>query len=286
MTNWFSIHRSIKKHWLFQEERTYSRFEAWFFILMETNHSEVKQPIGNQIVTIERGQFFTSKLKLSEKFNWSRKKLDAFLRMLERDNMVHIKSTTKYTVITVVNYDFYQSDEGRKAQQKIQQSQQPSEQHSHNNGTSNAQQTHITNNGNNVNNSIRAPENDLNESYAHVDKSKDDTEEKFLEFYDLYDKKKARPKAEQAFKKALKKHDFEIIMNGTKSFLKTITDKQYQPYPASFLNQEQYMDEHKPVTGNIFDGDNAETSEPEINIQRSKKENPLADVRHYENAID
>ncbi|WP_342388127.1 DNA replication protein DnaD [Salinicoccus bachuensis] len=173
MSSWFSIHRSIKNHWLFQEERKFSKFEAWFFILMETNFADGKVPIGNQIVSVKRGEFFTSKLKLSEKFGWSRKKLDAFLRALERDNMIHIKSTTKYTLITVVNYDFYQGNEGRNAQQKRQQERQQSEQQPHNNRTSNAQQLHTTNKKkefNNVNNLYSAAGEESNSSYEHVDK--------------------------------------------------------------------------------------------------------------------
>ena len=40
-------------------------------------------------------------------------------------------------------------------------------------------------------------------------------------------------------------------MNGTKDYLKTITDKQYQKYPKTFLSQESYMNDYsqdKPTT--------------------------------------
>ncbi|WP_338637847.1 DnaD domain-containing protein [Staphylococcus aureus] len=111
MTGWISIDRSIQNHWLFKEKRTFSKFEAWIYLLMEANHSKAKVPIGNQIVTVERGQRLTSILTLSDLFNWSRFKVKTFLDLLESDGMLEVKTTSKYTLITIVNYDFYQSME-------------------------------------------------------------------------------------------------------------------------------------------------------------------------------
>ena len=87
------------------------------------------------------------------------------------------------------------------------------------------------------------------------------TQEQFDQWWNLYDKKLDKKKAFSLFKSALKKHDFETIMNGTKDYLKTITDKQYQKYPKTFLSQESYMNDYSkeiPKTtnesskGNIF----------------------------------
>ncbi|MBD3499043.1 DnaD domain-containing protein [Staphylococcus aureus] len=118
MTGWISIDRSIQNHWLFKEKRTFSKFEAWIYLLMEANHSKAKVPIGNQIVTVERGQRLTSILTLSDLFNWSRFKVKTFLDLLESDGMLEVKTTSKYTLITIVNYDFYQSEQGRNQHQK------------------------------------------------------------------------------------------------------------------------------------------------------------------------
>lgn len=75
----------------------------------------------------------------------------------------------------------------------------------------------------------------------------------FESWWDLYNKKKARPKALSAFNSALKKHDYETIEKGTINYLKSIEDKQYQSYPAKFLNQEQYMDEHLRKDNNVYE---------------------------------
>ncbi|HCD9049185.1 TPA: DnaD domain-containing protein, partial [Staphylococcus aureus] len=151
MTGWISIDRSIQNHWLFKEKRTFSKFEAWIYLLMEANHSKAKVPIGNQIVTVERGQRLTSILTLSDLFNWSRFKVKTFLDLLESDGMLEVKTTSKYTLITIVNYDFYQSEQGRNQHQND--TKPTSKQHQSNiNPTSKQHQTNTNNNDNKDNN--------------------------------------------------------------------------------------------------------------------------------------
>lgn len=71
----------------------------------------------------------------------------------------------------------------------------------------------------------------------------DVTRERFENWWKLYDKKLDKKKAFSLFKSALKKHSYEEIMNGTRDYLKTITNKQYQKYPKTFLGQESYMND-------------------------------------------
>ncbi|HDA7085857.1 TPA: DnaD domain-containing protein [Staphylococcus aureus] len=151
MTGWISIDRSIQNHWLFKEKRTFSKFEAWIYLLMEANHSKAKVPIGNQIVTVERGQRLTSILTLSDLFNWSQFKVKTFLDLLESDGMLEVKTKSKYTLITIVNYDFYQSEQGRNQHQND--IKPTSKQHQSNiNPTSKQHQTNTNNNDNKDNN--------------------------------------------------------------------------------------------------------------------------------------
>ncbi|HDJ2276676.1 TPA: DnaD domain protein, partial [Staphylococcus aureus] len=104
-----------------------------------------------QIVTVERGQRLTSILTLSDLFNWSRFKVKTFLDLLESDGMLEVKTTSKYTLITIVNYDFYQSEQGRNQHQND--IKPTSKQHQSNiNPTSKQHQTNTNNNDNKDNN--------------------------------------------------------------------------------------------------------------------------------------
>ncbi|MCY1565543.1 helix-turn-helix domain-containing protein [Staphylococcus pettenkoferi] len=93
-----------------------------------------------------------------------------------------------------------------------------------------------TTNNNITNNDLT--NNDINTIATKV------TQERFDQWWNLYDKKLDKKKAFSLFKSALKKHDFETIMNGTKAYKQTITNKQYQKYPKTFLSQESYMNDY------------------------------------------
>ena len=134
------LHRKIQDHWLYQEKRTFSKFEAWVDMLMLANHKDNKFVLGNELVEVKRGQFITSIRKLEDRWNWSNTKIINFLKLLESDEMIVFKSDTKKTVITIDKYDFYHDNGNGKTSPK------------HHESDTNASRKHTNNNDNNVNN--------------------------------------------------------------------------------------------------------------------------------------
>lgn len=84
----------------------------------------------------------------------------------------------------------------------------------------------------------------LNNTSINNNSATDVTHEQFEEWWKLYDKKIDKKMSFTKFKSCLKKHSFEQIMQGTREYLKTITDKQYQKYPKTFLTNESYMNDY------------------------------------------
>lgn len=85
----------------------------------------------------------------------------------------------------------------------------------------------------------------------------DVTQERFNEWWNLYNKKIDKKKAYSLFKSTLKKYDFETVMKGTREYLQTITDKQYQKYPKTFLGQESFLNNYEEIKNtNKSDGGN------------------------------
>ncbi|GEQ04538.1 helix-turn-helix domain-containing protein [Staphylococcus gallinarum] len=82
----------------------------------------------------------------------------------------------------------------------------------------------------------------------------DVTRERFEEWWELYDKKKDKKLSYPKFKKCLKDHTFEQIMSGTRKYVSSIKDKQYQKDPKTFLNNQSYMNEY--VEGDEIAEDN------------------------------
>jgi len=109
MAGWISLHRSIENHWLYEEERKFSKFEAWIDLLLMVNHKDNKTVMDGKLFTVKRGQRITSLRKLGDRWKWSLTKVDSFLRLLEEDKMIVVKKDTKKTLVTIVNYDVYQN---------------------------------------------------------------------------------------------------------------------------------------------------------------------------------
>ncbi|TDM25919.1 DnaD domain protein [Macrococcoides caseolyticum] len=144
---WISLHRSVTDHWLFDEDRKFSKFEAWIDLLLMVNHTDKKMMLGNELITIKRGQKVTSIRKLCERWNWSNNKVKNFLNVLEADGMLTVKSDSKKTLVTVVNYDIYQNEDIEKRHQSDTKATQK-----HHESDAKAFQKHTNNNVNNVNN--------------------------------------------------------------------------------------------------------------------------------------
>lgn len=108
MQGWIKLHRQILETDIFAEKRVYSKAEAWIDLLLRANHKDERILFNSNFITIKRGQHLTSMKKLGERWQWSNKKVKKFLQLLERESMCTAKSTSKYTLLTLDNYDFYQ----------------------------------------------------------------------------------------------------------------------------------------------------------------------------------
>jgi hypothetical protein len=116
MPGYISLHRDIRKHWLYEEERVFSRYEAWLDILMRVNHTEGKVTHNGTVETVLRGSTIWSMGDMEDHWGWSNKKVKRFLDCLVTDLMLSYKSTTKKTYLTVMNYDIYQDIRKEEAQ--------------------------------------------------------------------------------------------------------------------------------------------------------------------------
>lgn len=102
----------------------------------------------------------------------------------------------------------------------------------------------VTKNNSIKNNSIKNNNSKNNSATNVASELENQLTREFEDWYNLYNKKKDRKAAFTKFKTARKKHSYEEIVKGTKEYLKTITDKQYQKYPKTFLHNESYLDDY------------------------------------------
>lgn len=108
---WVKLWREQFGNWV-SEKKPWCDGYAWSYMYARANHKRGVVNFRNEYIEINRGEFITSKLKLRGIFGWSYKQVNSFLTALELDQMVRIKTTNRYTYITILNYDKYQGDGG------------------------------------------------------------------------------------------------------------------------------------------------------------------------------
>lgn len=102
-------YRSALDNPLFNE-KPFDRWHAFEYCQLKANHKPAELIYGNQTITVDRGQFFTSMAGLATTFGWSVKKVRAWLNLLEKMKMLTSKGLSKGTIITVEKYSFYQGE--------------------------------------------------------------------------------------------------------------------------------------------------------------------------------
>ncbi len=114
---WISLYRKIQEHWLWTKRRKFSQFEAWISLLFKANFKDTKIMIGDNLVEVKRGSFITSEVKLAEEWKWDRSTVRKFLKTLEEQKMIQKNSTTRYTSISIENWELYQDTQQQNRQQ-------------------------------------------------------------------------------------------------------------------------------------------------------------------------
>ncbi|WP_432355280.1 Replication protein O [Sporosarcina sp. A2] len=151
MAGWISLHRKLMDNPIYSNA---NMLKLWIHCLMKATHTEREQLVGNQMVHLEAGEFVTGRNSLFDEFNKGAKKdeiissstLWRWLNRFEEWQMLNIKKTTKFSVVTVINWSDYQG-----AEQQVNSKWTTDEQQMNNKRTADEQQVNTNNNVNNTN---------------------------------------------------------------------------------------------------------------------------------------
>lgn len=105
-SGWITLHRDLKDHWIFQDS---DALKFWVYLLLTANHTSKKTMFNGKLIEVQRGSLIGGRMSLSAKTGISERKVRRFMSVLQDEAMVSIKKTTKYSIISITNYDEYQS---------------------------------------------------------------------------------------------------------------------------------------------------------------------------------
>lgn len=106
---WISVYRSIRDHWIWKKDRVFDYTHAWIDLILSANFEDKKVLVNGTLTKVKRGQLRTSSRRLAVQWGWSKDKVLRFLDVLQSDGMVKVEHTKNETLVTIVNYGFFQS---------------------------------------------------------------------------------------------------------------------------------------------------------------------------------
>jgi len=116
---WVKFHREQFNHWI--SKKPFCDGYAWTYLYTRANFKKNMVNFRNEYIEVERGQFLTSKLQLQRIFGWTYRHVENFLLALKNDENITYRTTNRYIVITIINYEFYQGDEEQNEEQNEEQ---------------------------------------------------------------------------------------------------------------------------------------------------------------------
>ena len=138
---WIKLHRKIIDSAVFENPKI---LKLWIWCLCKASHKGYESMVGNQIVVLPEGQFIFGRKTASSELKIKESMVYKYIKLLEKLEMINIKSNNKFSIITIEKWAFYQFDNDEEQQQK--------EQQRNNKGTTKEQQRNTNKNVKNVKN--------------------------------------------------------------------------------------------------------------------------------------
>jgi hypothetical protein len=221
MDGWIKIYRSITKHWIWDDSMY---LKAWLTILITVNYEYKKVLVHGQIIDCNRGQSLLSLSSWAKAFGrkWSVQRVRTFFSMLEKDGMIVTEGMQKTTRLTVCNYDSYQDQQQANNKQLTSKQQATNKQ--------------LTTTKERKERKERKEGKEYNISFDF--------------FWNTYDYKVGRPKAEKAWA-GLTDEQREKVMEHLKVYIPSTPDKKFRKHPTTYLNNKSWEDEVNENTDHL-----------------------------------
>ena len=90
----------------------------WCYCLMKATHTKRDVTIGKQTISLNPGQFIFGRKSAQLETGLTPQVIRSTIKMLIFNHQISVKSTNKYSIISVINWDIYQPDDLPVNQQK------------------------------------------------------------------------------------------------------------------------------------------------------------------------
>ena len=108
MTNgWIKMHRKLLDNPM-AKQPLYCHL--WSIMLLLASHKKTEFIFNNKVWVLNPGEFVTGRKALSQKSGISESQVERILKYLKNEHQIECQVTNKFRIITIKNWDLYQSD--------------------------------------------------------------------------------------------------------------------------------------------------------------------------------
>ena len=111
MDGWLKLYRSILDSAVFQDTEV---LKVWIWLLCNVAFEQHDTICYGKVIHLKPGQIATGRKKIAQCTDLNENKVYRALTALKSLGNIEIKSTNKYSIITVVNWDKYQDENGKR----------------------------------------------------------------------------------------------------------------------------------------------------------------------------
>jgi hypothetical protein len=251
-TGFYLMHRGWQENPVF-DNAEFSRRDAWIWMIENACYRDTRVGIKGKSVDLKRGQLSFSTRFLATKWRWSEAGVRRFITRLQTDAMIDAASDAGQMVVTICNYDTYQTSiEATDAASDAEVDAAATQERR----SSDAKKKEV-NKENNRDSISSDPILVLVGEPQKVDVAKTNLTAEFAAWYAQYPRREDKIAAEKAYRTARKKASAADLLGGAMAYAaecdRAGRERRYIKLPASWLNAGSWTNEPQPSTGNHND---------------------------------
>ena len=117
MEGWIKVHRKTLDNPTINKDA--ETFAIWIYLLLNATHKEVPSIFKGEKIILKEGQLITGILSISKALRVNKDKVQRTLKCFENDKQIEQQTSNKNRLITIVNWNTYQSNDNQNDKQMI-----------------------------------------------------------------------------------------------------------------------------------------------------------------------
>jgi len=106
LQGWVKIHRNLLEHWHFDNPKL---LKIWLWCILRARHMPGEVGFGRKRIPLNQGQLIFGRKSAAAELQMPESTVWDYMKLLQSNGSIDISSTTRYSIISITNWDFYQS---------------------------------------------------------------------------------------------------------------------------------------------------------------------------------